>query len=146
MAISTYQVFLMKDDAPLIDIKSFGDIGGAPETLETTTLSDPMTTSILGIQSFDAIEFDANYTPEKYALLKKQADDDMAIAETDQLPTYGVWFGANPTSKEPDGHNGKFSFKGRLSVHLTGGGVNEVVGMVITIAPAEPVTFEQASA
>lgn len=141
MAISTYQVFLMKDETPLVPIKSFGDLGGAPETLETTTLSDPMTTSILGIQSFDAIEFDANYTPEDYTKLKTQADADIGVAENADLPEYAVWFGAASDGTTPDGHNGKFTFKGRLSVHLTGGGVNEVVGMVITIAPAEPIKF-----
>jgi hypothetical protein len=51
MAISTYQVFLMLGEEKLIDIKDFPDLGGAPETLDTTTLSDNMTTSIPGIQS-----------------------------------------------------------------------------------------------
>lgn len=145
MAISTYQVYLMKDETPLIPIKSFGDLGGAPETLETTTLSDPMTTSILGIQSLDAIEFDANYTPEEYSKLKTQAKTDSEIANNDDLPEYAVWFGASSDGVTPDGHNGKFTFKGRLSVRLTGGGVNEVVGMVITIAAATPIEFTHSS-
>ena len=45
MAISTYQAFLMKGSGSgtvtytkLVDIKSFGDLGGTPEQLETTTL------------------------------------------------------------------------------------------------------------
>ena len=46
MAISTYKIFLMKKDGEaykkLIDIKSFPDLGGAPENLETTTLSNSM--------------------------------------------------------------------------------------------------------
>lgn len=46
MAISTYKVFLMKKAdtgeqwSKLIDIKEFPDLGGEPEMLETTTLSD----------------------------------------------------------------------------------------------------------
>ena len=46
MAISTYKVFLMKKAASggtyskVVDIKDFPDLGGAPEMLETTTLSD----------------------------------------------------------------------------------------------------------
>ena len=50
MAISTYKVYLMHkasaaaDYAKLVDIKSFPDLGGTPEMLETTTLSDPMQT------------------------------------------------------------------------------------------------------
>ena len=139
MAISTYQVYLMRDEAETVPIKSFPDLGGAPETLDTTTLSDSMTTSILGIQSMDAMTFDANYTPEDYDKLKGYATEDAAVAETDDLPTYAVWLGAGADGKTPDGHNGKFSCKGRLSVHLTGGGVNEVIGMVITIAAATPI-------
>ena len=48
MAISTYKIFLMmmQDSgstyAKLVDIKDFPDLGGAPEMLETTTLSDKM--------------------------------------------------------------------------------------------------------
>ena len=67
MAISTYRVFLMHATSgstyeKLLDIKSFPDLGGAPEMLETTTLSDHMQTYISGIQSLDGLEYDANYT------------------------------------------------------------------------------------
>ena len=57
MAISTYKVFLMKKGTEpdtyekLVDIKEFPDLGGEPEMLETTTLSDNMQTYIAGIQS-----------------------------------------------------------------------------------------------
>ena len=58
MAISTYKVFLMKKKTTpeetyekLVDIKEFPDLGGEPEMLETTTLSDNMQTYIAGIQS-----------------------------------------------------------------------------------------------
>ena len=51
MAISTYKVFLMKKKTTpeethekLVDIKEFPDLGGEPEMLETTTLSDNMQT------------------------------------------------------------------------------------------------------
>ena len=145
MAISTYQVYLMRDGEKLIDIKSFGDLGGSPETLETTTLSDNMTTSILGIQSLDAIEFECNYTADDYNKLRGYAEEDLAVANDDELPDYAVWFGGTGVgaSATPDGKNGKFTFKGRLSVHVTGGGVNEVIGMVATIAPATPIEFEK---
>ena len=74
MAISTYKIFLMKKDTStytkLIDIKEFPDLGGAPEMLETTTLSDNMQTYIPGVQSLDALEFTANYTKEDFTKLK----------------------------------------------------------------------------
>lgn len=138
MAISTYKVFLMKKGegstyTKLIDIKDFPDLGGAPELLETTTLSDSMQTYIPGIQSTEALEFTANYTKTDYETLAALAD-----TETE----YAVWFGATTSGDTltPDGSNGKFSFKGTLSVHVSGGGVNEVVEMVITIAPSSVIT------
>lgn len=138
MAISTYKVFLMKGTgsgtltwSKLIDIKDFPDLGGAPELLETTTLSDGMQTYIPGIQSLDALEFTANYDVDDF-------DDLRLLAGQDN--NYAVWFGTN-SSGEPDGHNGKFSFKGDLSVFPVGGGVNEVVNMTITIAPSTVITF-----
>jgi hypothetical protein len=139
-AISTYQVFLMRDGEKLVDIKDFPDLGGAPETLETTTLSDNMTTSIPGIQSLEALTFTANYDYEEYAMIKGYEEDDRMTPAK-----YAVWFGATGADENgkptPDGHNGKFEFNGKLTVHTTGGGVNEVVNMVITIAPSTPIVF-----
>jgi hypothetical protein len=138
MAISTYKVFLMKSTdgsqyEKLIDIKDFPDLGGAPETLETTTLSDSMQTYIPGIQSLDALEFNANYTKEDFESLKALEGQELH---------YAVWFGGTVSSATvtPTGTDGKFNFKGSLSVFPTGGGVNEVVGMTITIAPSTPIT------
>ena len=131
MARSTYGVYLMKGTGSgssvaytkLVDIKDFPDLGGAPEMLETTTLSDAMQTYINGIQSADALEFTANYDKAKYTEL---------AALTDKTP-YAVYFG-------DEGTDGKFTFEGYLSVRVNGGGVNEVVGMTISIAPATAIT------
>lgn len=138
MAISTYKVFLMKSTdgstyEKLIDIKDFPDLGGSPEMLETTTLSDGMQTYIPGIQSLDALEFNSNYTKEDFDTLKALEGTEMS---------YAVWFGGTVTGGvvTPTGSDGKFEFKGQLSVFPTGGGVNEVVGMTITIAPSTPIT------
>lgn len=139
MAISTYKVFLMKKNLPdtwakLVDIKEFPDLGGEPEMLETTTLSDNMQTYIAGIQSLDGLTFTANYDMEDFQTLKA-----LEGKEND----YAVWFGGtgDAGSLTPNGSNGKFSFKGQLSVFPVGGGVNEVVDMSITIAPSTPITF-----
>lgn len=137
MAISTYKIFLMmKKDGnyeKLIDIKDFPNLGGAPEMLETTTLSDSMQTFIAGIQSLDALEFNTNYSLEDYTRIRA-----LAGIEND----YAVWLGGTGEGETlvPTGSDGKFGFKGQLSVFPTGGGVNEVVGMTITIAPSSPIT------
>ena len=140
MAISTYKVFLMHKASSedtykkLIDIKEFPDLGGEPEMLETTTLSDNMQTYIAGIQSMDGLSFSANYDMTEYQKLK---------ALEGKKESYAVWFGGTESSGTvtPDGSNGKFSFDGELSVYPVGGGVNEVVGMNITIAPSSPIKF-----
>ena len=141
MAISTYKVFLMKSSGDrvfekLIDIKDFPDLGGAPEMLETTTLSDSMQTFIPGIQSLDALEFTANYTKDDFDSLKALEGEEY---------TFAVWFGGTVEGgvATPTGSDGKFEFRGQLSVFPTGGGVNEVVGMTITIAPSTPITVAE---
>lgn len=140
MAISTYKVFLMESTdgettwTKVIDIKDFPDLGGTPEMLETTTLSDGMQTYIPGIQSLDALEFTSNYTLEDYKKLKGMKGTEKHFA---------VWFGGTESSDTvtPTGTDGKFKFKGQLSVYLVGGGVNEVVDMKISIAPSTPITM-----
>ena len=133
MAISTYGIYLMHKAASgstyskLIDIKDFPDLGGAPEMLETTTLSDNMQTYIPGIQSLDALEFTANYTLADFKKIKAMEGTDTAFA---------VWFGA-------EGVDGKFEFNGQISAFPVGGGVNEVVGMTISIAPSTPITLAE---
>lgn len=140
MAISTYKVFLMKKGTEpdtyekLVDIKEFPDLGGEPEMLETTTLSDNMQTYIAGIQSLDGLSFTANYDMTDFQKLK---------ALEGKTDSYAVWFGGTESGGvvTPDGSNGKFEFDGQLSVYPVGGGVNEVVDMNISIAPSTPITF-----
>ena len=132
MAISTYGIQLMHKStsswAKLVDIKDFPDIGGAPELLETTTLSDGMQTYIEGIKSADALEFTANYTKTDY---------DKIVALEGKENNFAIYFGA-------DGADGKWYFKGYASVRVNGGGVNEVVGMTISIAPSAEITTTEA--
>lgn len=140
MAISTYKIFLMmRKEASyekLIDIKDFPDLGGSPEMLETTTLSDKMQTYIPGIQSLDALEFTANYTKEDFTKLK-------ALEGVEH--EFAVWFGGTEEANvlTPTGTDGKFQFKGQLSAFPVGGGVNEVVDMTVTIAPSTPISMAE---
>ena len=144
MAISTYKVFLMKKGdtgdtwSKLVDIKEFPDLGGEPEMLETTTLSDKMQTYIAGIQSLNGLTFTANYDMATFKALK---------ALEGKKVNYAVWFGGTEASGNvtPTGDNGKFSFDGELSVYPNGGGVNEVVGMTVSIAPSTIINFAEGS-
>ena len=142
MAISTYKVFLMKKGSTgntyekLIDIKEFPDLGGDPEMLETTTLSDKMQTYIAGIQSLDGLSFKATYDLTNFKALK---------ALEGKNEKYAVWFGGteNAGTLTPTGSDGKYSFDGQLTAYPTGGGVNEVVDIGITIAPSTPIQLEE---
>ena len=139
MASSTYKTFLMKkgtgsDYEKLVDIKDFPDLGGAPEMIETTTLSDSMQTYIEGIMSSDALEFTINYDLETYETL---------LALKGVNTDFAVWFGGTESDGEvtPTGSEGKFEFKGYLSVRVLGKGVNEVKEATISIAPSTPITL-----
>lgn len=144
MARSTYKTFLMQGTGTggaltykkLIDIKEFPDLGGEPEMLETTTLSDKMQTYIVGIQSLDAMTFTSNYTKEDFKKLDALTGQDLHFA---------VWMGGSEEEGvlTPDGNEGKFCFDGQLSVFVPGGGVNAVVDMTLSIAPSTPIKFEE---
>lgn len=141
MATSTYMTFLMHkqstgDYEKLIDITEFPDLGTDPEMLETTTLSDRMQTFIMGIQGNEAMTFNTNYDHTGYLALKELKN---------KTEGYAVWFGGTENDDgtvTPTGDEGKFSFDGQLSARVTGGGVNEVRGMSITIAPSSVITEE----
>ena len=109
-------------------------MGGAPEMLETTTLSDKMQTYVAGIQSLEALTFTTNYEKDKFTTLQ---------ALEHKQEQYAVWLGGTESGSvvTPTGSEGKFSFTGELSAYLTGGGVNEVRNMTVTIAPSTVIDF-----
>ena len=141
MAISTFKTFLMisKDNGAtyekLIDIKDFPDLGGVPEMLDTTTMSNKSRTYILGIQETEAMTFTANYTLEDFTNVK-------ALEESEQY--FAVWLGGTIVGNTvtPTGSDGKFIFKGLVTATKTGGGVNEVQDMTITIAPTSDIDLD----
>lgn len=140
MASSSYKTFLMKKGTgttydKLVDIKDYPDLGGTPELLPTTTLSDGMETNIAGIQSLDALSFTCNYDLQTYTTLK---------ALEGETESYAVWMGGTESNGvvTPTGSEGKFIFDGQLSVYVTGKGVNEVREMVISIAASTVITLD----
>ena len=140
MAISTYKTFLMYRAIgasvwqKLICIKDFGDLGGEPETIDTTTLCDAVRTSIAGVQELDAIQFTANYTKDAFERIKNLEGTQYEFA---------VWFGGTGTGDNlvPTGSDGTFTWKGTLTVWVTGGAVNEAVEMTISIMANSEIAF-----
>ena len=143
--ISTYQTYLMYststatsvtsgDYSKLIDITSFPDLIPPKERIDITSLSDYMRVYINGIGDTAEQNYGANYTPENYAKVH---------ALEGHQHHYAVWFGATGEagSEVPDGHYGKFSWTGDISAGINGGGVNEAVGMSITVTPATVIVY-----
>lgn len=109
--------------AKLIDITSYPDLGSEPNKLDTTDLSDTrFMTSILGLQEAPDLTFEANYTLEAYELVSGLVGEQYFQLE----------FG-------PEGVDGKFAWKGDISVFATGGGVDEVRGMTVTLSASTPI-------
>ena len=108
----------------LCKIKSYPDLGGAPENIETTDLEDTFQTFVPGVQSLDQMEFTCNYTPTDYAAVANNANTDLY---------YQLEMGAS-------GAQGKFQWQGQHSVRVTGGDVNAVREMVITVTPSSAIT------
>ena len=133
--ISTYQTYLMYRTTTagsyqkLIDITSFPDLIPPKERIDITTLSDYMRKYINGIGDTAEQTYGANYTPANYAAV--------SALEGHQYD-YALWFGASGSqgSETPDGHLGKFEWTGDISAGVNGGGVNEAVGMTITVTPS----------
>lgn len=133
MAIATYPVTLKTgatyaEAEKLLDIKSFPDLGGAPEQIETTTLSDGARTYIAGIQDQQALEFTANFTVADFE----------AVNALNTETVFWLEFGAS-------GAGGIFTWKGTAVAYVNGAGVNEVVEMTVVVTPSTPITLHDAS-
>lgn len=108
----------------LVDITSYPDIGGAPDSIDVTTLSDMVTRNINGIQSSSSHEFGAWYDPTTYAALAEIEEADRTATT---LARYQLWFGKH-------GEFGKFEWEGKLSVFVGGAESNAARPMTITIS------------
>ena len=125
------QLYYSTDDGStwteLIKIKEYPDMGGAPELLETTDLTDEAQTHVLGVQSNPALEFTANYTKATYIAVKA-----LARTEMDYKVEYGT-----------AGADGKFTFTGQHDCWLAGAGVNAVPEIKISIAPSSVIAIDE---
>ena len=114
----------------VVDIKSDPDIGSGINMLESTTLSDEAQTFVPGIKQLgDGLTFTCNYTLENYRKL----------AEIERIELeYAIWYGEN---KE----NGYVTWSGQLVPTISGGGVDEVREISITISNSDTPEWHDAS-
>lgn len=113
----------------LCRIKSYPQLGGSPEKIETTDLEDIMQTFVEGVQSIDDMQFTVNYEKETYASVKSRI-------KTDKY--FQLEFGDN-------GADGVFSWMGSISQFVNGGEVNGVREATITCTPSTEIKNENAS-
>jgi hypothetical protein len=109
------------------DITSVPDLGGAPEQIDITTLSDRKQKNMNGIQTVSSHEFSAWYDSEIYDTLQAIMEADYDKTSASELDTYQVWIG-------DDGVGGKFEWQGKLSVYVGGYESNAAIPMTITIS------------
>ena len=141
MAQNTYKTYLMKGTGtPLVytklcDIKSYPDLGGSPELLETTTLSDQQHTYIPGIEgTTDNLEFVCNFDRAAFNTID-------ALDDNSTVYDFAVFFGNEVEANVEC----KFTFKGYISVYANGGDVNEVREMTVVITPTTKISFTNGS-
>ena len=139
--ISTYKTYLMYKSnstdttyAKLLDIKSFPDLGGEPERIDVTTLSDKIRKYTAGVQDLSSFSFNANYIAADYSKV-------LGLEGTQT--EYAVWIGAETTNNTdtPNGANGRWSWTGDVSVYKAGGDVNSPQDMTITMFPSTDFAF-----
>lgn len=139
-ATSTYKSFLMHKVSDkwekLVDIVSYPDQGSAPEMLEATTLSDPATVNIPGLESQDTLEYECNYDLEKFSEIQGMKGVDKEFA---------LWLGGTEAGGvvTPTGSDGKFKCRGQIFAYINGGGVNEVRKMTVGIVPSSKITLDE---
>lgn len=102
----------------VVDIKSYGDLGGEPNTIESTTLSDKYQRTVNGVQKLDAIKITSNYIKGDSAKLK-------TLADKGEGEWWAIVMGAD-ASGVPDGHDGIYAWQGGLSFYEAGGEVDKV--------------------
>lgn len=113
----------------LCKIKSYPQLGGEPEQIETTDLEDTSQTFVPGVQAVEAMAYTANYTKEAYEKVK---------AEEGKENIYELNFGA-------EGVDGAFSWKGQHTVFVNEGEVNGVREMTISVTPSTEIKAGKAA-
>lgn len=144
MATITYMSFLMHGTgtgtttwASLCPIKDYPDFMNDVNAIDVTNLQQNMHTYIMGLKDTGGdMAFTANYDKTDYVAVK-------ALEGTEQ--DLAIWFGGTEETDgtvTPTGTDGKWTFKGYVSVGLVGKGVDEAREMQIHVTPTTVMAFE----
>lgn len=142
IALLTNKTFLMHKVSEkwekFIDITKYPQLGGEPEKIDVTRLTDTKKRYINGLEDSSSLTFDANYTKEGYTKVN-------ALDTAESLETFRLCFG------DELGTDGCFEWEGRVSVYIAEGESNGARKMHITISDegeeaiheVDPLTAEQ---
>ena len=108
------------------DVKSIPALGGAPEQLETTTLSSSVQTFVNGVKQLDQFEFTANYIKSVYRKINE-------LEKKGSGEWWAVVLGADADGN-PDGHDGIMVWQGGITCAMNEQEVNAVREMTIYIS------------
>ena len=143
MARNTMFSFLMEGTgtstlsySKVCDIQTYPEIGGSPESLDATSLTNWARVYIEGIEETQSLlSFTCNYELTDYQTVK-------ALEGSERH--WAIWFGGTKSGSTvtPTGSAGKFIFDGYLHAHVLGKGVNEVAEFQIDIIPTTEMTLE----
>lgn len=109
--------------AELCKIKSYPQLNGEREQIESTDLTDTAQTFVPGVQSVESMQFSANFTMAAYTSLKTSALTD-GFFELD-FASAGA----------------KATWEGQYDVYLNEGEVNGLVEMTVVVYPSTVVTI-----
>ena len=139
-ASATMHTYLLYKDGEtwkkLVDIKDYPSLGGSPEQIETTTLSNEKSTFVNGVQSMPTFEFLSNYTLDDFDKLS-------TLQASAQVYEFALAFGKPTGTDSSYGSLGSWSWKGQLAVWVEGGGVNAAREMRTSISVTEEPVFSK---
>ena len=138
--MNAYGIYLMykksgqEDYEKLVDIVDMPDIEDEADELDITTLSDGQRRFMPGIKGNSSKDFTINYDYTKYKALK-------ALEGTEQDLAIWLGFSGDFGSETPDGSDGKWSFKGYITVRKTSQSVGDAPKATLRVTPSSVVTF-----
>lgn len=141
VTIGTYFGYSTATDQPSaasgytwLKIKNYPDMGGEPNTVEMTDLSDRYQRFMKGVQTNENKTFLANYVPDIYETLIALDGFCWCALAFGDTESDGVY--------TPAGDMGLLTWKGELSAYINGGEVDSPREMTIISTPATKVEFD----
>lgn len=109
----------------LSKIKTFPALGGTPEQIDVTDMTDEISAFVLGVQQLDVLEFECNYSPAVFQSVQEQASKDLH---------YRIKLGK-------EGALGSATWQGQHTVRITEGEVNGSIGMTISCSATSKIAI-----